>query len=195
MGLTGLSQLPPSVRVSLAEGEEPLAWQTVDLAWGESRLGRTGPPRAIEGVDLNPLSALASGPVRVDPGLFERWVGGVMLTGHLGSVAAGMAHALQQARSAMWLAVTTDRLALFVQGATTFGQDAAGRKTWDADTTEMWAVPRGTVASARLRPRPLMAGRLVIEFADSSSVALMCGMVVPRAAQRLRDALAAPTNG
>ena len=31
MGLTGLSQLPPSVRAALDSGEEPLAWETVAL--------------------------------------------------------------------------------------------------------------------------------------------------------------------
>lgn len=118
-----------------------------------------------------------------------------MLTGHVGSVAARIGHALEQARTSMWLAVTTDRLVLFVQGTTTFGQDAAtGRKTWDTDTTEMWAISRDVVSSARLRPRPLMAGRLVIEFEDSSSVALMCGMFIPSAARRLRDALLAPNE-
>lgn len=189
MGLTGLSQLPPSVRLGLARGEEPLAWQAVDLAPGESRLGRTEPPRAIQGVDLNPISAVASGPIDVDPGLFDRWLGGTTLTGHVGSVADMLARALHHARNSR-LAVTSRRVILFEEGETTFGTDpATGAKTWDAETEELWSISSSAVRSAARRSRPLMAGRLVIEFEDSSTAALMCAMMSPRPANRLRDAL------
>lgn len=94
------------------------------------------------------------------------------------------------------LAVTTHRLALIDEGTKTFGEDpATGRRTWDADTSELWSIPRSAVLDATRRSRPFMAGRLVIRFEDSSSAALMCGMFSPRAAHRLRDGLLAPKEG
>ena len=193
MGLTGLSQLPQSVRDSLAPGEEPLAWQPVALMWGESRIGRSGRPRAIESLDLNPASAIASGPVEVDRGLFDRLLGGVALTGHSGCRADRLGRALQEARNAR-LAVTTARLLLFDEGTTTFGEDlVTGRKTWDAETTEMWSASRDEVSSVALRPRPLMAGRVRITFKDSSTVALVCGVFSPLGARRLSAALRQPS--
>ena len=195
MGLTGLSQLPPSVRQALGPAEQPLAWQPVELAPGESRIGRTGPPRVVRGVDLNPLSALSGGPVDDDPGLFDRLVAGISLTGHAGSSADGLGRALEGAGSKR-MAVTTDRVLLFAEGTTTFGQDAAtGAKTWDAETEVLWQVPRATVASARIQGRFLMAGRLLVGFEDGSGAALMCGMVSRRGARRLRDALSPSTRG
>lgn len=195
MGLTGLAQLPSSVRVGLERGEEPLAWQAVDLAPGESRLGRAEPPKAIQGVDLNPVSAVSGGPIDVDPGLFDRLLGGITLTGRVGSAADTLARALHHARNSR-LAVTNRRVIVFDEGQTTFGTDpATGAKTWDAETEELWSISRSAVRSVNRRPRPLMAGRLVIEFEDSSTVALMCGMMSPRPANRLRDALLASKEG
>lgn len=191
MGLTGLSQLPPSVRAVLAPGEDPLAWETVAL-WGEDRIGRTQPPKAIEGFDLNPISAVASGPVIVDPGLFERWVGGVALTGHTGSMAASLGRALQAVGQAR-LAVTTARIILFEEGDMEFSDDAtSGRKVAHLETSEVWSIDRAAVVSATRAPRLFMAGRLIVGFTDTSSVALMCGMFSPRGANRLRDALLPP---
>jgi hypothetical protein len=188
VALTGLSQLPPSFSSLLSPHEEPLAWETVAL-WGENRIGRTGPPKAISSVDLNPVSAVASGPVDVDPGLFERWLGGVALTGHAGSAAAGLGRALDRAGQAR-LAVTTERVMLVQEGDLVFTTSPqTGSPIADQSTTELWSLPRAEVRAASRRSRPLMVGRLVVEFADSSTVALMCGMVSPRAAHRLRDAL------
>ena len=193
MGLTGLSQLPPFVRDALAPGEVPLAWETVAL-WGEDRIGRSGPPRAIEGFDFNPISAAASGPIVVDPGLFERWVSGVALTGHTGSVAASLGGVLRSLGDAR-LAVTTQRLVVFEEGALTDSVDpGSGRTLMYRDATEVWSIARGAVADARRRSRPFMAGRLVLTFGDASTVTLMCGIVSPRGAHRLRDALLAPTD-
>lgn len=192
MGLTGLRQLPKSVRAALHEGEEPLTWQPVDLAWGESRIGRTEPPRVIEGFDLNLVSAVASGPLIVDPGLFERWTGGVSLTGHAHSHAARLGRALQMTSNGR-LAVTTSRTLLFDQGEATFGTDTSGARTWDAKTTELWSIDRTAVIAATRQGRPFMTGRLVITFVDASSVALMCGMFSPRGAARIRDALFPPS--
>lgn len=79
-GLTGLSQLPQSVRDSLPPSEDPLAWEMVALTFGESHIGWSGPPKAIQGVNLKPLTALVDGPIDFDPGLFERWLGGIALT-------------------------------------------------------------------------------------------------------------------
>lgn len=195
MGLSGLSQLPPSARAALGAGEVLLAWQPVELASGESRIGRTGPPRAVTGVDLNPLSSLSGGPLDVDPGLFDRWVGGVSLTGQVSSLADILSRALSGTVSKR-VAVTTERVILFSEGATTFGHDpATGRKTWDAATEQLWEVPLSSVLSARVKARPLMAGRLVLMFEDDSSAALMCGMVSGRGARRLRDSLSPSTRG
>lgn len=194
MGLSGLSQLPPSVRRVLDRGEEPLAWETVAL-WGEDRIGRSGPPKAITGVDLNPLSAATGGPVDVDEGLFERWLGGVALTGHPGSEAARLGRTLRRVGQAR-LAVTTQRLVLFEEGATSFGTDpATGHKTWDSETTELWSTARDRVHTAARRSRPFMAGRLLVEFEDGSTAVLMCGVFSPRPAGRLRDALLIGTKG
>lgn len=190
MALTGLSQMPPSVRTGLGPGEEPLAWQTVALTAGESRIGRTGPPRAVTGIHLNPLTWPFEGLVDLDPGFFERLLGGVALTGHASSVADRLGRALSSTQGALRLAVTTERVLLFSEGGTTFGTDpATGGATWDAATELLWEIPRTSVRSARVRARPLMAGRLVLLFADGSSAALMCGMLSGRAGRRLRAAL------
>lgn len=187
--LTGLSQLPPSVRKALGAGEEPLAWQTVDLAWGESRIGRTGPPKVIQGVSLNPIDVVSGSMVDVDAGAFERWIGGISLSGHVGSVADHLGVALSRAQMGK-LAVTTERLVLFTEGATSFGSDpATGEKAWDTETEAVWSIPRARVRAARRRSRPLMVGRLVVDFDDESSAALMCGLISPIAANRIRDAL------
>jgi hypothetical protein len=194
VGLTGLSQLPQSVRDSLAHGEEPLAWETVAL-WGEDRIGRSEPRKAIEGFDLNPISAASSGPVVLDQGLFERWVGGVALTGHRGSVAARLGRVLQPLGEAR-LAVTSQRLVVYEEGDIVVGDDTvSGRRLAHREATEVWSVARGAVLDATRRSRPFMAGRLVLRFDDSSSVALMCGVFSPRGAHRLRDALLAPDEG
>lgn len=194
MGVSGLSQLPPSVRAVLGTGEEPLAWETVAI-WGEDRIGRTGPVRAVTGVDLNPVSAIASGPIDVDDGLFERWLGGVALTGPADSDAARLGRTLQREGQAR-LAVTTRRLILFREGETTFGTDpATRRRTWDSETTELWSAPRDHVRTAARRSRPFMVGRLLVEFADGSTVVLMCGVVSPRPAHRLRAALLGDRKG
>ncbi len=190
MALTGLSQLPPSFGALLLPGEEPLAWETVAL-WGESRIGRSGPPKVIGEVDLDPVSAIAGGPVDLDPGLFERWWGGVALTGGLDSAAAGLGRALARAGQAR-LAVTTQRVILVEEGAMVLSEEpGTGRRVVDQPTTAVWSVARAEVRSAARRSRPLMAGRLVVEFADSSTAALMCGVLSPRPAHRLRDALLA----
>ena len=194
MGLTGLSQLPPTVRDSLAAGEEPLAWETVAL-WGEDRIGRSGSPKVIEGFDLNPISAAASGPVVLDPGLFERWLGGVALTGHVGSVAARLGRLLDQLGDAR-LAVTTQRLILYKEGDLVDMDDSvSGRRLAYREATEVWSIARSAVLDATRRSRPFMAGRLIIRFEDASSVALMCGVLSPRGAHRLRDALLAQKEG
>ncbi|KRF13879.1 hypothetical protein ASG90_13745 [Nocardioides sp. Soil797] len=172
----------------MATGEQPLAWQTVDLAWGESRIGRTEPPKAVHGINLDPLAVVSGDLVDVDSGLFERWLGGISLCGHAGSVADHLGVALERARMGR-LAVTTKRLVLFTEGSTTFGTDATGKKTWDTETEEVLSIPRAWVRRARRRSRPFMVGRLVIDFVDDSSAALMCGVVSPIAANRLRDAL------
>lgn len=189
--LTGPSQFPQSVRDSLAHGEEPLAWETVAL-WGEDRIGRGEPPKAIEGFDLNPISAALSGPIVFDPGLFERWVGGVALTGHTGSAAASLGRALQPLGQAR-LAVTTQRLVVYEEGDIIVSDNpGSGRRLADREATEVWSIARGAVLDATRRSRPFMTGRLVIRMRDSSSAALMCGVFSPRGAHRLRDALLAP---
>ncbi|WGW13376.1 hypothetical protein LWF01_06315 [Saxibacter everestensis] len=187
---TGLSQLPPSARDSLARGEEPLAWDTVAL-WGEDRIGRSAPPKAIEGFDLNPISAVLSGPVVLDPGLFERWVCGVALTGHTGSVAASLGRALRPLGEAR-LAVTTERLIVYEEGDLITSKDlVSGRRLAHREATEVWSIARSAVLDATRRSRPFMTGRLIIRFTDFSSAALMCGIFSPRGAHRLRDALRA----
>ena len=75
-----------------------------------------------------------------------------------------------------------------------FSDDPAlGRKVAHLEATEVWSIDRAAVVSATRAPRLFMAGRLVIGFTDSSSVALMCGMFSPRGADRLRDALLPPS--
>lgn len=188
MALTGLAQLPPSFHGLLAPDEKPLAWETVAL-WGENRIGRSGPPKTIRTVDLNPISAVATGPVDVDPGLFERWLGGIALTGHIGSVADGLGRVLHRAGQPR-LAVTTKRLMLVQEGSLELSTSPeTGRPVADQPTTELWSATRDHVRSATRRSRPFMAGRLVVEFVDGSTIALMCGIFSPRAAHRLRDAL------
>ncbi|MDT0202224.1 hypothetical protein [Nocardioides sp. AE5] len=187
--------MPRSVRAGLPAGEDVLAWESVALAWGESRLGRTEPPKAIQGVDLDPVTVIGSGPLDVDPGLFERWLGGISLTGHRGSVAESLAKALESTSNPR-LCVTTARLLVFAEGSTTFGKDpATGAKTWDAETDQVWALPTATVRGAERASRPLMAGRLLLRFADASTVALMCGMFSTRPANRLREALVRTMEG
>lgn len=188
MALTGLSQLPPSFDALLAPHDRVLAWESVAL-WGEDRIGRSEKPSAGIQADLNPVSAIAPGPVDVDPGLFDRWVSGVALTGSPGSRAATMGRALDRLGQAR-LAVTAQRVILVEEGPLVFVEEpGSDRRVADQSTTEVWSTPRAEVRSARRRSRPFMAGRLVVEFADSFTIALMCGIVSPRAAHRLRDAL------
>ncbi len=186
MGLLGLSSLPPSIDALLAPGERVLAWESAAL-WGDQRIGRTGRPRAITGVNLNPIDVVGSGVVEADDGLFDRWLSGVALTGAAGSLAAGLGAHLDREGMAR-VAVTTGRLVLVrAQLVTVTGAD--GRKVVEEQTTALWSTPRHTIRSATHRPRPLMASRLVLEFVDGSTAALMCGVLSPRPARRLRAAL------
>lgn len=198
MAVTGLSQLPPSVRESLPPGEEPLAWQPVDLVEGEKRIGLAGPPQVVTGIDPSPASLAAGGPlVELDEGVFDRLLGGVSLTGHAGSHADRLGQVLSTVGRENWrLAVTTHRVLLYDEGTTTFGQDpATGAKTWDAPCELRWSVSRDAVASARIKSRPLMRGRLLVGFADGSGAALVLGMLSQRGARRVLDALDPTTRG
>ncbi|WP_139977931.1 hypothetical protein [Nocardioides litoris] len=201
MGLSGLAQLPPSLRASLPPGEEPLAWEPVAAAHGQDRIGMTGRPRVVESVELNPVRALTGGPIELETGFLDRWLGGITSSGSPGSWADRLRRAIDDD---LWstdltssrLAVTTHRVLLVAEGAQTLGTDpATGRGTWDAATRVRLELPRSAVLSARNRPRPLMAGRLVLAFDDGSTSALMCGMLSPRPARRLLAALAADRDG
>lgn len=200
MGLFGLGQLPPSFRASLPPGEEPLAWEVVAAAHGQDRIGMTGRPRVVESVELNPLRAFPGGPIELETGVVDRWLGGTTFTGAPGSWADRVRRAIERD---LWsadvtsprLAVTTRRVLLVAEGAQTLGRDpATGRGTWDAETTVLLDVPRAAVRSARNRARPLAAGRLVLGFDDGSTAALMCGVLSPRPARRLVAALAGASD-
>jgi len=191
MGFSGLSRLPTSVRQQLAPGEEPLAREMVALAFGESRLGRPGRRRVITGWNWNPIDWLSGGPIEWDDGVAERWLGGVALTGAHGSLADRLAQALGGGGTHR-LAITDRRVVLFREGEFTLGQDpATGRRANLTPVTELWSAPREAVRTGRRRSRLLMAGRFRMEFADDSTIALMCGVLSPRPANRLARALAA----
>jgi hypothetical protein len=188
--LTGLSTMPASAKGLLQPDETALAYEIVQLAWGENRIGRAGEVTGVTGVDLNPINlATGVGGVQWDAGFAQRKLGGISLTGSTSSVAASLGAQLHSASSTR-LAVTTARLVLFRRLSSGMELDPElGRKVPQESVEAVWSVGRSAVRSAQRRARPFMAGRAVIEFADGSTVALMCGMVSPRAANRLCAAL------
>ncbi|MFT4188413.1 MAG: hypothetical protein QM621_07500 [Aeromicrobium sp.] len=176
-----LIPIPREARHLLDDGEEILTWETAQPALGEDRRGKTGRPRVVAKVHwnlfryLNPLN-WDSPPIEFEDGVAARWVGGVMVAGEAHGLAATLHDAFATTEPGAAVMATSRRLLV--------ASSAIGR-----DPAVVQSVSLAEVSDARWRPRPLMAGRIVVGFADGSRLALMCGMIFPFAARRLRQAI------
>jgi hypothetical protein len=167
----------------LLDVAEQLLWAAyARVALGDES-GLAEPPstrqRWITGVDV---FGVHWNRVRID-----RLIAGRVGTGGPGSLAAQLAGALsfQDDLGARYLAVTDRRLIVL------------GRRQTRADAPLhlRHAVPRTAVAQARLRSRFLavpQVGRVVLDLADGSSLAVVTGFFLTIAARRLVQSLAPP---
>ncbi len=187
------------LRRLLPDGEQPLALAHFQQAFGEDRLERS--PE-----ELNRLFGLLPGRVReqvirtlegpprdrpaweraidfaligpdIDPGIGDRLLGGTAASGHVGSWAAQWV-AVTRSRTMLKLLVTNRRLLVLEQ------------MTRANDPFELvFAMPRAAVLEARREGKFLQRGRVVLDFADLSQLALMTGMFDTKPADGVINAL------
>ena len=181
----------------LGDGEEPFAMAAVSLANGSRRLERT--PEDVDRA-LRPAPRRVRERAKAAPGepgggrsfldvvlgvLDPRWrwnstdwdkaLSGVAAAGHVGSCAYRLVAAIEGQQSLY--AVVTDRRLLIV------------RRQGTKDFTAIFEAPRQAVTTARRKGRGYSRGRVVVEFADKSLVALHAGFVDPGRANKLVRAL------
>ncbi|WP_018348611.1 hypothetical protein [Longispora albida] len=190
-----------AVRALLPAGEQPRAMGSFLLAYGENRVERTpeqiqalldrmpgpvrreyerllaGRPPEQSALDriitpaLKPLAwldSLSAGP----PGE----IGGVAISGHVGSIAASFAELGKPGQSQYYL-VTTHRLLIL-------HQDSGNQFSL------VLALPRAAVARAAREGTFLQRGRVLIEFIDFSRIAVNTAMFTTSRAEALAAALA-----
>jgi hypothetical protein len=159
------------LRPLLADDEEPLVMVPVWLAYGTHRIKRPLSARARRTRDGAERSGRRSALDVVlsvfDPAWrwnnldWDRVLGGVTVSGPAGSWAHRLAAVVDDAPGAY--AVVTHRRLLVARRQDTQGFTAVSE------------VPRRAVAGARRQGRGYSRGRVVVEFADSSTVALHAG--------------------
>ncbi|MFT4299933.1 MAG: hypothetical protein QM597_09895 [Aeromicrobium sp.] len=177
--------IPAAARTVIDGGERLLTYEIAQSTVGENRIGMTGRPQIIARVHwrlwryLNPLN-WETPPIEFDEGVAQRWVAGIGTTGGTDSRATRARQAMEAVGAGGGVLVTDRRLLLV---ALPHG----------GNPVVHLALPRHDVAEARWRPRLFMAGRVIVRFTDSSTLALMCGMLSPFAARRLRRALSTPS--
>ena len=183
----------------LASGEEPFAMAAVSLAYGARRLERTPEdidrslrfaPRAVrKRAKARQRGDQPPGRRSFFDGLLDaidppwRWngidwhkvIGGVTASGHAGSYAYGFVDAVSDLQSLY--CVITDRRLLVV------------RRQGTRDFSHVFEVPRSAIVTALRQGRGYSRGRVVVQFTDSSSVALHAGFVDGGRANRLVRAL------
>lgn len=189
------------LRAILAEDERLVAAVTCEQAFGSDRLERspeeidrlfrflpgkvrreavellTGErpardPRAWEKAFGLVVDALGGDLVKGDP---DEVIGGISAAGHVGSVAHRLAAALDGRTTCC---VVTDRRLVFAE-----------QSYRDNSFTEVTSIPRAAVLAARREGRFLQRGRVVMDFADLSRIALRTGILFTGAARRLVSAV------
>lgn len=154
-------------------GEQPLALLMVQYSPGHEQLGQ---PR--DGVHFDPLNGLQVD--RWERGL-ERFMGGDTLYAPGGG---GRALELRREASGMPHLLLTNQRLVVVHGQPSRPEEM--RATW-------WC-PLAEIATMRVSPRFLQAGRIFVGFVDGSAIRLMGGMVSARKARRFADAFHSTTR-
>jgi hypothetical protein len=170
------------LRPLLAGDEEPLVMVPVWLAYGTRRIKRPRARRTRDGAERSGRRSALDVVLSVfDPAWrwnnldWDRVLGGVTVSGPAGSWAHRLAAVVDDAPGAY--AVVTHRRLLVARRQGTQGFTAVSE------------VPRRVVAGARRQGRGYSRGRVVVEFADSSTLALHAGFVDAGRANRLVRAL------
>lgn len=157
------------LRPLLADDEEPLAMAAVSLAFGARRTDRPSGDTRDRDRSSGRRSVLDRLAGVIDPAWrwndvdFDQVIGGVTVSGRAGSWAHRLAAAVDEAPGTY--VVVTDRR-LFVL-----------RRPGDQGRAVAFEVPLQAIAGARRRGRGYSRGRVVVEFADSSTLALHAGFV------------------
>lgn len=168
----------------LGPGERLVALTDFTLADGKRQLNDTpGPPAERSGAQkagelaLGAAVFLVTGPDTPSPG---RMLGGVSAAGHAGSWAHQLFEAYRGATNrAPYLMVTNRRLVLISKRI--FGKGP--------EFSVALGIPRDAVLNASRGGKPLARGRVVIDFADGSMMALKFGTFLTGQADRLVGAL------
>jgi hypothetical protein len=191
----------------LLDGETPLAAISCQVAFGADRLERSPeeldrlvrllPPglrdraatllheaaperdekgwqRALDKV----VDALSGDLVDGDP---ERWIGGISASGPAGSWARHLSTVLDDA-GLPYCVVTPSRVVF------------ADHDLKTSSFTELVSMPRGAILHARRAGRFLQRGRVVLDFADLSTLALATGILFTGPARRLVAVLDGPAG-
>jgi len=166
-----LERTPADLERAFRLPPAPIREQAVAALQSEPEPAK-GWEKALERV----LDALTGDLIKVDVD-FDKVIGGVSAAGSAGSCASRLVAALESTYSSTYC-VVTDRRLIFAEQA----------KSLDS-FTELVSLPRGAVLGARRRGRFLQRGRVVLEFVDLSQLALMPGILVTRAANRLITAI------
>jgi hypothetical protein len=187
------------IRPLLDDGEEPFAMAAVSLANGARHLERT-PEDVDRALRIAPrgvrdrAKAQARGEGKPEGRSFldvvlgvldPRWrwnstdwdkaLSGVAVAGHVDSTAYRLVRAID-GQQALYCVVTARRLLIVRQQGT-------------KDFTVVFEAPRQSVVTARRKGRGYTRGRVIVEFADSSMVALHAGFVDAGRANDLVKAL------
>ncbi len=185
------------IRPLLDDGEEPFAMAAVSLANGARHLERTPEdvdralriaPRAVRDRAKAQAGGAPEGRSFLDVvlGVLDprwRWnstdwdkvLSGVAVAGHVDSIAYRLVKAID-GRQSLYCVVTDRRLLIVHRQGT-------------KDFTVTFETPRQTVVTARRKGRGYSRGRVVVEFADSSVVALHAGFIDAGRANSLVKAL------
>ena len=153
----------------LGVGEEPLAMASASLTFGDNRLEQHGERNAGE--------VLAGGSSPANSIDWDKLLGRATAIGEAGSYAYRLFHELGGAGK---YCLVTDRRLLLLRS-----QREGGSFRFEP----LLAIPRDSVAGARVQARGFSRGRVVVGFADGSAIALHTGMVERSRARQLAHAL------
>lgn len=154
---------------------ERLREQALDAMQSEPEPAK-GWERVLERV----LDAASGDLIDIDP---EELLWGVSASGRVGSWAAQLSAVINDPEHSSYCVVTDQRLII------ADWQTHTDRPDSPTSFTELISVPRNAVFRARRQGRFLQRGRVVLDFADLSQLALMTGILFTSAATRLVRAL------